>query len=62
MATTREELRQLFGDIVTVRDRTKTESQGRLVWALMKMIKELGIIEMREENNFYIQCYLMRDQ
>lgn len=29
MATTREELRQLFGDIVTVRDRTKTESQGQ---------------------------------
>lgn len=55
MATTREELRQLFGDIVTMRDRTKTESQGRLVSALTKMIKELGIIEMREENNFYIQ-------
>ena len=27
MATTREKPGQLFGDIVTVRDRTKTESQ-----------------------------------
>lgn len=51
MARTRKKPAQLFGDMVTVRERTKTESQGRPVWTLMKSIKELRNIEMREGSN-----------
>lgn len=49
MVKAREKPGHLFGDMVTVKDRTKAESQVQINRGLRKKTKELSSIEMREE-------------